>query len=97
MICDHAINFHTDTHPETVWPQCADEGGAAQAYDVYLRAVFDRPYIVGYHRCQYIDRTVSGRSLLKQGLLRSDESPYTILIEQVRRTNKEILAAFRAM
>ncbi len=37
----------------------------------------------GYHRRQYIDRTVSGSSILKQGLIQADESPYKVLIEQV--------------
>jgi hypothetical protein len=94
LICDHAINFPTDIHPETVWPQCPNEKEAARAYAVYLWALFQCPYIIGYHRCQYIDRVVSGGSLLKQGLLRADDIPHNILIEQVRQTNRQILSVF---
>lgn len=94
LICDHAINFPTAAHPQTVWPQCPGEQEAAQAYAAYLWALFECPYMVGYHRCQYIDRVVPGSSLLKQGFLQADETPYDTLLDQVRRTNREILAAF---
>jgi hypothetical protein len=94
LICDHAINFPTQTHPETVWPQCPSEKEAAQAYSAYLWALFECPYIIGYHRCQYIDRVIPGSSLLKQGFLRADETPYDTLVDQVRKTNRAILAAF---
>jgi hypothetical protein len=97
LICDHAINFPTDAHPKTIWPQCPNEKEAAQAYTAYLWALFECPYIIGYHRCQYIDRVVSGSSLLKQGFLRADETPYDTLIEQVRQTNREILSVFRGI
>lgn len=95
LICDHAVNFPTEDYPETVWPQCSDERAAALAYKDYLRALFECPYIIGYHRCQYIDRPVPGGSLLKQGFLRADEMPYDRLIAQVRQTNREILSVFR--
>jgi hypothetical protein len=97
LICDHAINFPTDAHPKTIWPQCPNEKEAAQAYTAYLWALFECPYIIGYHRCQYIDRVVSGSSLLKQGFLRADETPYDTLIEQVQQTNREILSVFRGI
>jgi hypothetical protein len=95
LICDHAINFPSRGHPETVWPQCPSEQEAAEAYNAYLWALLERPYIVGYHRCQYIDRVVPGSSLLKQGLLRADETPYSSLVDQVRKTNREILSAWK--
>jgi hypothetical protein len=65
LICDHAINFPADTHSETVWPQCPNEKEAARAYTAYLWALFECPFIIGSHRCQYIDRAVPGGSLLK--------------------------------
>jgi hypothetical protein len=94
LICDHAVNFPTEDYPETVWPQRSDEKDAALAYKDYLRALFECPYIIGYHRCQYIDRPVPGASLLKQGLLHANETPYDTLIAQIRQTNREILSVF---
>jgi hypothetical protein len=94
LICDHAVNFPTEHYPETVWPQCSEEKEAALAYRDYLGALIDCPHIIGYHRCQYIDRTVPGGSALKQGLLRADETPYDTLISCIRQTNRTILSAF---
>jgi hypothetical protein len=95
LICDHAINFPTETHPQTVWPQRPTEQEAAQAYAAYLWALFESPYVIGYHRCQYIDRVLSGSSLLKQGFLRADETPYDILLDTVRQIHRQLLRRFR--
>ena len=95
LICDHAINFATPAHPHTVWPQAPDEAAAARAYHAYLTAAAQCPYITGYHRCQYIDRPIPGTDLLKQGLLQADETPYAVLLEQVRATNRAVAETFR--
>ena len=95
LICDHAINFPVSGYSGTVWPQCASEEEAALSSTKYLRDLFGCSYMIGYHRCQYIDRVVPGTSLLKQGLLQSDETPYTLLIEHLRQANQEILDAFK--
>lgn len=94
MICDHAVSFPTPGYPETVWPQRPTEKAAAQAYSAYLWAAFQCPHVIGYHRCQYIDRITQGGIVLKQGLLQADETPYSTLIDDVRRANLEVLAAF---
>jgi hypothetical protein len=97
LICDHAINFPTNEHPETLWPQCPSEQEAARAYAAYLWALFERPYMLGYHRCQYIDRVIPDGSTLKQGFLRADETPYNTLLDQVRKSNRGILTAFQEL
>ncbi|MFW9894832.1 MAG: hypothetical protein ACFFD7_03425, partial [Candidatus Thorarchaeota archaeon] len=94
LICDHAINFPTEEHSKTVWPQSKDESSAAHAYSEYLLDLFRCPYILGYHRCQYIDRKESKNSLLKQGFLRVDENPYDVLVKQISNSNYNILALF---
>jgi hypothetical protein len=94
IICDHAMSFYTAAHPTTVWHQCPSESEAARAYDAYLRALLECPYILGYHRCQYIDRLTPDGSTLKQGLLAANERPHRMLVEQMRRTNRAVLSAF---
>ena len=94
LICDHAINFPTKKYSKTIWPQCPNELEAANAYTEYLRALINCPYILGYHRCQYIDQVASGSLQLKQGLFRANEKPYKVLVKHVRKANNEILTTF---
>jgi hypothetical protein len=94
LVCDHAVNFYTPEHPMTVWEQVPSEAQAARAYADYLRDLFECPWVLGYHRCQYIDRVAPDGRTLKQGLLQKHGAPHPILVEQVARTNRAILAAF---
>jgi hypothetical protein len=96
LICDHQSSFYTDAYPRTLWEQSASESDAARAYDAYLSRAFESPYVIGYHRCQYIDRFAPSLNVLKQGLLREDETPYPILVDQVRRTNLRIITEIEA-
>ncbi|RPJ51630.1 MAG: hypothetical protein EHM21_02240 [Chloroflexi bacterium] len=96
LICDHAINFPTPQHPRTLWPQRKDEAEASEAYREYLLTALDCPYIIGYHRCQYIDRALPSGEILKQGLLKEDESPYPLMTARVKEANGKVLEAFRA-
>jgi hypothetical protein len=91
LICDHQSSFYTDAYPKTMWQQLPDETSAAAAYANYLPDAFTKPYIIGYHRCQYIDRFDNRLGVLKQGLLKEDESPYKILTKEVCRTNHAVL------
>ncbi len=94
LICDHAINFPTEHHPRTGWPQCATEADAALGYEQYMADAFATPYIVGYHRCHYMNRFSARRNLLMQGLVREDWKPYETLVEATGRANRSTLAAF---
>jgi hypothetical protein len=89
FICDHQISFGTPRYPKSIWPyhQRADEADAAAATERFLREAFARPYILGYMRCQYIDRFSARRGASKLGLLRDDGSPYTELVDATRRAN----------
>ncbi len=91
LIGDHQSSFYTDAYPKTMWLQLPDEAAAAEAYARYLHDAFAKPYLIGYHRCQYIDRFDTRLGVLKQGLLREDQSPYEVLVEAVRRTNRAVL------
>lgn len=80
LICNHASNLPTES---------LSESDAARAYDDYLTEAFERPYIVGYHRGRYIDRSMTGT--VKQGLLRENETPYATFVDSVRRTNNRVI------
>jgi len=91
MICDHQSSFPTEEYPRTMWKQLENEEASGKAYARFLDDAFSKPYIVGYHRCQYIDRFVPYVGVLKQGLLREDETPYETLVEYTRNANLEQL------
>lgn len=46
------------------------------------------PYVLGYHRCQYVDRYNEKNNLLKQGMIKNDGSPYGELVNVVAATNR---------
>ena len=68
-----------------------------QAHASYVHSALSRPYILGYHRCQYIDRFTPRRDALKQGLVRADWTPYGELVELVTETNNKVLERFQTM
>ena len=95
LICDHSVSFPTTRYPETGWPKCASEGEAARAYEGYLKEAFVQPYILGYHRCHYMDRFSKRTRVLMQGLVREDSTPYLNLVDGVRRANRAMLETFQ--
>ena len=84
IICDHAISFPTRTQPRTIFEQMPDENSAAKATTEFLRESFARPFVIGYLRCQYIDRPARFGRGLRQGLLRPDGRPRLPLIRAYR-------------
>jgi len=84
LICDHAISFPTAAHPRTIFEQMPDEAAAAKATAEFLDATFAKAYIIGYLRCQYIDRPASYGRGLRQGLLNADGTPRDALISVYR-------------
>ncbi|MEM7143835.1 MAG: hypothetical protein AAF591_01790 [Verrucomicrobiota bacterium] len=94
IICDHNISFPTEQHPKTMWTQLPTIEEAAQAHAQYVNDALSKPYILGYHRCQYIDRFQAHRSLLKQGLIQADGTPYEELVKLVAETNHAVLERF---
>jgi len=95
LICDHAISFPTGRYPKTGWQKCESEADAAQAYAKYLADAFAQPYIVGYHRCHYMDHYSKRVGYLMQGLVREDSSPYQALVDGTARANHSVLDLFR--
>lgn len=98
MICDHQISFATERYPKSIWPyhQLASEAEAAEATNRFIIEAFSRTYVIGYMRCQYIDRFSSRRGASKLGLLRDDGTPYPLLVEATRRASKAVRESIHA-
>jgi hypothetical protein len=94
LICDHAMSFPNERYPKTGWQKCESEADAARAYENYLADAFAQPYIIGYHRCHYMDHYSKSAGYLMQGLVREDSTPYRVLVEGTARANRSILEAF---
>ncbi len=81
LICDHAISYPEPDAPRTIFEQVPDEAEAVAATDRFLAAALSEPFVVGYLRCQYIDRPASYGRGLRQGLLRADGMPRQALLD----------------
>ncbi|MBP8257948.1 MAG: hypothetical protein KAX37_11535, partial [Opitutaceae bacterium] len=97
FICDHQISFPTRIHPHVIWPyhQRKTEEEAAAATGNFVRAAFADPFVIGYMRCQYIDRFAAFRGALKQGLVRHDGSLYDQLVAETSRANADAIRIVR--
>ncbi|MCF7848327.1 MAG: hypothetical protein K9M45_05705 [Kiritimatiellales bacterium] len=96
MICDHNVSFNTPEHSNVMWQTLPDVGSVGRAHAKYMEAGFATPYLLGYNRCQYIDRYKAGQKILKQGLLQVDGTPYKGLVDSVRKNNWRVHEGFLA-
>jgi len=96
IICDHNISFPTEKHPKTMWTQLPTVEQVTQAHAKYLNDALAKPYILGYHRCQYIDRFQAHLGVLKQGLIQANGNPYEELVNLVAETNRAAQERFAA-
>ncbi|MEM9282758.1 MAG: hypothetical protein AAGA96_13100 [Verrucomicrobiota bacterium] len=87
MICDHNMSFRTPEHPNVMWDTLPDVASVGRAYEAYLNDGFSTPFLLGYNKCQYIDRFKGAAKILKQGLLKEDGTPYEELVDWVQETN----------
>jgi len=95
ILCDHQSSFPTPDYPKTMWQQMESEEAAGQAYAQYLEDAFSKPYIIGFQRCQYIDRFAEHPGVLKQGMIREDGTPYRTLMKYVLEANEQALRVFK--
>ena len=95
MICDHNISFNTSEHSNVMWETLANVDSVGQAYARYLEKGFSTPYLLGYHKCQYIDRYQANQKILKQGLLQVDGKPYNHYAKWVKEVNWKIHKQFQ--
>ena len=94
LVCDHQNSFPTPKYPKTMWQQLESEEAVGMAYEQYLKDAFEKSYILGYQRCQYIDRYADGAGKLKQGIVREDGTAYRTLTQAVRQANLQALERF---
>ena len=94
LVCDHQNSFPTPKYPKTMWQQLESEEAVGMAYEQYLNDAFEKSYILGYQRCQYIDRYADGAGMLKQGIVREDGTAYRTLTQAVRQANLQALERF---
>jgi hypothetical protein len=87
MICDHNISFNTPEHSNVMWETLANVDSVGQAQARYLEKGFSTPYLLGYNKCQYIDRYQANQKILKQGLLQVDGKPYEKLVDWMQKNN----------
>lgn len=87
MICDHSVSFNTPEHSNVMWNTLPDIDAVGKSYQRYLQEGFSTPYLIGYSRCQYINRFKGSRKILKQGLLKADGTPYPELVKWVTKVN----------
>ena len=92
LFCDFAVNFATPQYPHGMWGSWPTEDQAADIWAQYLKDAFAHPYVVGIHRCEYID--LPREKVLKQGLIRQDGRPYVRTVQRYAEIHKEL---YRAM
>jgi hypothetical protein len=73
MICDHNVSFTTPEHSKVMWTSKPDAASAGRALGAYMAKGFSKSYLIGYSKCQYIDRMSGGQ--LKQGLIQTNGKP----------------------
>ena len=94
MICDHQSSFNTPEHNNVMWNTLSDVASVGKAHATYLDQGFATTYLIGYCRCQYIDRYKGGQKTLKQGLLQVDGKAYKDLVESVQKNNWRVHERF---
>ncbi|MCP5112509.1 MAG: hypothetical protein GY953_16915 [bacterium] len=90
LLCDNQISFPTNEYAETTWTQLPTEAAAAKATRRLIVGSMEKPYILGFIHCQYIDRISARRGAMKQGLLRRDGSPHLLLTEAIAEAYDEV-------
>ena len=90
LICDHAISYPTRQHPRTIFEQAPSEGEAARAIARFIDAAFAEPYIIGYLKCQYIDRPSRFGRGLRQGVLMADGTARKAIVDAYSASFSEI-------
>jgi hypothetical protein len=93
LISDWNLSFQTKEYPITMWPSFPTQTAAAEAYEKYLRAAFSKAYILGYFKCQYVDK-VQPSGLLKQGLIRGDGRIYEKFPSLIQHTHEQLIQQF---
>ncbi len=95
IICDHQCSFPTKKYRYTIWQQLNNQTEVAEKHSEYLNEVVNESYLIGYHRCQYIDRYEPTNNLLKQGMVKENGETYEPHASIITRTNKKVKEIFK--
>ena len=94
LICDHQCSFPTEKYRYTMWQQLDNQKEVADKHSEYINGVVNEPYLIGYHRCQYIDRYEPISNLLKQGMINENGEAYEPHASIITSTNKKAKEVF---
>lgn len=92
IIADQKVSFDEAGYDNIQGQEVATEALAAAGYEDYVKACFNSPIVVGYNRCMFKSKFRPG-GVLKQGLLDFEGNPYSLIVESVVETNREIAKA----
>lgn len=88
-IADHVSSFATEEYPVTMGQAAKSPEVYESYYERYVTTALSAPYLIGYNKCQYQDQGSRGK-MLKQGLIRADEKPYSV-VKAVGKANRKAL------
>ena len=94
LICDHQCSFPTEKYRYTMWQQLDNQTEVAKKHSEYIIDAVNEPYLIGYHRCQYIDRYEPINNLLKQGMIKENGEAYEPHATIITSTNKKAKEVF---
>ena len=49
------VSFPTEKYRYTMWQQLNNQTEVAEKHSEYLNKVVNESYLIGYHRCQYVN------------------------------------------
>lgn len=88
-IADHVSSFATKEFPVTMGQAAKSPEEYEAYYERYVTTALSQPYLIGYNKCQYQDQGSPGQ-MLKQGLIRASEEPYSV-VSAVKKANQKAL------
>ena len=88
-IADHVSSFATKEFPITMGQAAKSPEDYEAYYERYVTTALSTPYLVGYNKCQYQDQGSTGK-MLKQGLIRASEEPYSV-VDAIGEANRKAL------
>ncbi|MEM1443700.1 MAG: hypothetical protein AAGF67_15245, partial [Verrucomicrobiota bacterium] len=88
-LADHVSSYATEEHPVTMGQAAKSKEDYVEYYERYITTALAQPYMVGYNKCQFQDELGPG-GMLKQGIIRRDESPSPV-VDGIRDANVKAL------
>ncbi len=90
LVSDHQVSFPSTDSPITLWHQMPTQAAAAKAEANFQTAAARLNFVVGYQRCQYMDRYDPARGLTKRGLVNEQLLPHETLVQQLQLAHDEV-------